>query len=420
MARPGRVSPTAESLAAAVAASLPDAPIVVALSGGADSAALAWAVVASGRPARAVSVDHGLAGSAALMEAARSIARTLGLDHRVVATRSRSDSETDLREARLAALESSLGPDEVIVTGHTKDDQAETVLGNLLRGTGTAGLGGIPRARGVWVRPMLDVTRETARAVASEAGLPFVDDPQNSDPEIRRNRLRSETIPALAAAYNPSLPDALARLGDAAATDHAVLDRRAAAVPVRAASDGIVVQAASLQVLPEAVAARVAARALRTVGAVVDSDAIRAVLAAAYGSRTTVAPGVDVVREGPWVVLASGAPVVPDPVVLRPGGDVSWGSWTLDASGRPAVGGALVATDDVLVVRAPRPGDRIALPDGSKSVADALSEAGVPQRSRPGWPLLEADGRIVWIPGVRAAPVGKGRRITVRALRRRS
>jgi tRNA(Ile)-lysidine synthase len=424
MAGESRLSPAAQDLSARVADLLPDGPIIVALSGGADSAALAWAVVRSGRPVRAVSIDHGLDGSADLMRAATDIAAVLGLEHLVVPVAQASSSETDLRAARLHALESACGADEVIATGHTRDDQAETVLGNVLRGSGTAGLGGIPRRRGPFIRPMLDISRHTARTVAGEIGLPFRDDPQNDDQSIRRNRLRSRLIPELAADFNPGIVDALVRLASAAGDDDDLLERRAATIPILERDGAVLVPTASLRTLPPAVASRVVRRALRMVGDAYPGEAsdVYAVLAACRGERSTMTGGIDVMREGPWVALIYSSPPLPEPVDIRHGERETWGGWWLEASDvQPTVGrSCAVLPNAVLTIRAPRSDDRIDIVGGTKSVGDALAEAGVPGRIRHRWPVVEADGTIVWIPGVRVAPMaGDGERMTVRAMRRR-
>lgn len=424
MAGAGRLSPTAERLATSVADRLPAVPILVALSGGPDSAALAWAVTRSGRTARAVSVDHGLTASKALMQAAAGISARLGMAHSVVAAPDVGDSETALRAARLSVLEAARIGDEVIVTGHTLDDQAETVLGNVLRGTGTAGLAGIPRARHPFLRPMLEIRRSEARAVAEEAGLPFVDDPQNEDPSVRRNRLRIETIPRLADEFNPRLIEALGRLGAVAADDDATLEARADRVPVRSWGGVVRVPAASLTMLPPAVASRVARRALRTARGPTAGigDEITAVLAAAVGVRTTIAPAIDVCREGPWVCLVTAELEPPAPVVLGAGDRVGFGEWVLRVSEvRPSVGRFSVSLPAVgrMLVRTPAAGDRIAVAGGSKPVSEALAEAGVPARIRSRWPLVEVDGRIAWIAGVRAAPRSEQpATLTVKAARR--
>src|SRR3990172_7907720 len=153
-----------------IATRVPPGPVTVALSGGADSAVLAWSL-ADRDDVVAVTIDHGLPGSAALVAAAERIASRLGLRHRVVTVAPRSASEGDLRTARLAALEAESAG--WIVTGHTADDQGETVLGNLLRGAGPGGLAGIPVRRGRFIRPLLDVSRSDTRRLAAQLALPF-------------------------------------------------------------------------------------------------------------------------------------------------------------------------------------------------------------------------------------------------------
>ena len=394
----------ATSLRRRVLARVPPGTVTVALSGGADSAVVAWALCEI-PGVTAVTIDHGLPGSSRLVSAAGSIAARLGVPHRVVAVRPRSHSEGDLRIARLAALESSI--DGWIVTGHTADDQAETVLGNLMRGSGPEGLAGIPWQRDRYVRPLLDVPRAETRRLAVEVGLPFVDDPQNDDPAIRRNRIRSETLPALSAAYNPGLREALVRTAAFAAADHELIEARAAAVRLVRDEEAVLIPAAALSVLPPAVAARVARRALRMLlgppGG--DAAAVGAILAAAAGARvSTVTGGIDARREGPWLVLAAGSPPPPPPVELAVPATVRFGPWTITTGS----GGVAVPAGGVVLVRAARPGDRIAIGAGSKRVTEALREAGVPPRLRGRWPVIEDRGRIAWVVGVRVAPSPAG------------
>ncbi len=403
------VSAAAAALLARVRQRLPEAPVIVALSGGADSAALGWAVSQSTKLARAVSVDHGLPGSDELMDAAAAIAAMIGLRHEVVVAQPSRSSETALRETRYAALGAAAGENEVILTGHTVDDQAETVLGNVLRGTGATGLSGIPATRGQIMRPLLDVTRSETRLVAEELGLPFADDPQNSDAGVRRNRIRNETIPTLANRFNPRLVEALARLASSAAADDEVLESRAANVPVIHRDGAVVVPAAVLATLPPAIAARVARRALRAVRGPHAGTAfeIAAVLDAVHDSAVTIGGAVDVHREGPWVVLVADEPAIPAASEIDVGSEVGFGDWVVSVeAGSRSIGrfSVSIPLPRRLVVRAAMPKERIAIAGGSKRVGDALAEAGVPLRVRPRWPVVEADGTIVWLAGVRAAP----------------
>jgi tRNA(Ile)-lysidine synthase len=397
------------AFAAKVTAFVPTGAVVIALSGGADSAALALAAVAREDPVRAITVDHGLPGSALLVAAAREIAAVLGLTHEVVEAHG-GVSETDLRLARIEAIEAALRPGEVVLTGHTRDDQAETVLGNLLRGAGPAGLAGIPARRGVWIRPMLDISREAARRIAGLAGLPFVDDPQNDDPAIRRNQLRQVTIPSLETRYNPALKAALARTARLAAADDEMLEKRAAAVPIRREEEAVLVPAAALATLPTPVGSRVARRAIRMLldpypGSAED---VAAVMDAVSGTIGQLAGGLLAEREGPFVTIHSPeAPAVPKPVELPVPGSVRFGAWLIvsGAEGDAALGrqGAVIAATGPLVVRAVAPGDRIRVRGGTKKVFDALGEAGVPRRLRRRWPVVESGGRIAWLVSIRAA-----------------
>lgn len=397
------------AFAAKVTAFVPTGAVVIALSGGADSAALALAAVAREDPVRAITVDHGLPGSALLVAAAREIAAVLGLTHEVVEAHG-GVSETDLRLARIEAIEAALRPGEVVLTGHTRDDQAETVLGNLLRGAGPAGLAGIPARRGVWIRPMLDISREAARRIAGLAGLPFVDDPQNDDPAIRRNQLRQVTIPSLETRYNPALKAALARTARLAAADDEVLEKRAAAVPIKREEEAVLIPAAALATLPTPVGSRVARRAIRMLldpypGSAED---VAAVMDAVSGTIGQLAGGLLAEREGPFVTIHSPeAPAVPKPVELPVPGSVRFGAWLIvsGAEGDAALGrqGAVIAATGPLVVRAVAPGDRIRVRGGTKKVFDALGEAGVPRRLRRRWPVVESGGRIAWLVSIRAA-----------------
>lgn len=182
--------------------------VVVAVSGGADSAVAAWAL----RPVTtaAVHIHHGYEASDVMAEAARAIADALGLELTVLRVTPTGTSETAAREARWEALIDSAGDDMVVATGHTRDDQAETVLHNLLRGSGPEGLAGMRQTDRI-LRPLLEESREAVRALADRLQLPFVDDPANASREHRRNRIRDEVIPMLEEEFNPSLRESLAR-----------------------------------------------------------------------------------------------------------------------------------------------------------------------------------------------------------------
>ena len=394
------------------ALALPPGPFVVALSGGADSAVCAWAALDTGATVRAIFVDHGFPESSGLGVAARDVAAHLGIElDEIPITVPRGPSPEDpARRARHRALEEALKPDETLLSGHTADDQAETVLGNLIRGAGAGGVAGIPRRRGRWLRPLLGVDRTTIRAAAADLGLPFADDPTNESTQPRRNLIRHDVMPVLEQ-LNPRVVAALGRAADHAASDTHVLDARAASVPTFEAAGVVKVPAAVFAALPPAVAARVARKALRTVRGPYPgtADEIDAISAAAAGASATLPEGLQVLREGPFVVLVAHGPATPEPVSIVVPGITRF--WTGEIEAEPAAGwrplGAQVTVVEAgaaLEVTTAASDDRISIGDGSKSVSDALSEAGVPRRLRPQWPVVKRDGMIIWIVGVRAAP----------------
>lgn len=225
-----------KAVRAAVAAAIADAPgrIGVACSGGADSVALLDAALAARANVVALHVDHALH-PASVRTAAEvgALARSLGADAeilRVTVTRGAS-LEDQARRARYAALEAAAGRLGLacVLGGHTARDQAETVLLRVLRGTGPAGLAGIPPVRGVHRRPLLAIPRDVIERYVAARGLPVIEDPMNTDPAFARVRVRHAILPALAA-ENPRLEDALLRLARSAAEWTAAIDAQATAL----------------------------------------------------------------------------------------------------------------------------------------------------------------------------------------------
>jgi tRNA(Ile)-lysidine synthase len=199
-------------LGARLRALLPQFPrlsVCVALSGGADSSALLVALTrlrARGLTVRALHIDHGLYPQARRWSAhCRRLARELGVAltvRRVSVPRRRGESlEAAAREARYAALASLLRPGEALLTAHHQDDQLETVLLQLLRGAGVAGLAAMPAlaafAQGVQVRPLLGVPAEALRAYLRAQRIAWVEDDSNADERFDRNYLRRRVLPPL-------------------------------------------------------------------------------------------------------------------------------------------------------------------------------------------------------------------------------
>lgn len=194
--------------------SLPSGSLLVALSGGADSAALA-ALVADRPSTRAMHVHHGLTTSDRMEQAARAIADRLNLPLVVERMKVEPFREETARRERYRLLESALTDNEWLLTAHTRDDQAETVLANLMRGAGSGGLAGIPARRGRIVRPFLEVSRSETREFATLAELAWFDDPQNDDLSYQRNRIRHWLLPTLEAEFNPGIRSALVATAEA-------------------------------------------------------------------------------------------------------------------------------------------------------------------------------------------------------------
>ncbi|MEU1483799.1 tRNA lysidine(34) synthetase TilS [Streptomyces sp. NPDC005752] len=258
----------------------PDTPLVlVACSGGADSMALASALAFESRklPVRAggITVDHNLQPGSGL-RADEVVARLteMRLDPvEAVAVRVGRDGgpEAAARDARYAALDAAaerLGAAAVLL-GHTRDDQAETVLLGLARGSGIRSLSGMAAASGPagrYRRPFLQLDRQTARKACLVQSIPVWDDPHNIDPAYTRSRLRHEGLPALEKALGKGVVEALARTAQLSRDDADALDTWAAEAARSVRDDDGRLECAKLSVLPPAVRRRVLRRAVIDTG----------------------------------------------------------------------------------------------------------------------------------------------------------
>lgn len=229
-----RLTPAMADIRRAVRESLADladadALVLVALSGGADSLALAAATAfeapRAGIRAGAVVVDHGLqVGSDAVAARAADQARELGLDPvRVVrvAVGESGGPEAAARDARYRALDAVAAETDAaaILLAHTLDDQAETVLLGLARGSGAASLQGMAPASGRSRRPLLGIRRTETHQACADQGLEPWHDPHNTDPAYARVRVRERVLPVLEAELGPGVAEALARTAEQARED---------------------------------------------------------------------------------------------------------------------------------------------------------------------------------------------------------
>jgi tRNA(Ile)-lysidine synthase len=334
MARaPAELRLVADRAARALAAV--DAPaagdgMALAVSGGADSLALLHAMRTLAGPRgwrlAVVTVDHGLrAGSAADAAFAADHAKALGLPARLVtlvpadlARHRDAGPEGAARAVRYQALWTAtheLGC-RFLATGHTLDDQAETVLLQLLRGAGPEGLAGMAVRSGRLLRPLLGVRRAETRACCAAVGVDWREDPTNADPDPLRNRVRRRLQPLLEE-LRPGAATVLARTAGLAGEERdwlapLVQTTLAATVAPQAAgpAGGVVLDAAALAALPVALGRRVVRAAARQAGATppdaAATDRVLA-LAGAAGDGRTGWPGGLAGRDGPVVRLAAPA-----------------------------------------------------------------------------------------------------------------
>lgn len=431
----------------------PGATVVVALSGGPDSTALAY-LATEARPDLAVvlvHVRHGLRDDRDDLAVVERHAAFLGvpLETVEVTVRRRGHGlEAAAREARYGALRdvAARTSARAILVGHSADDQAETVLLRAARGTGVTGLAAMAPDVGDLVRPLLRLRRSDLRRFVALEGLPVAEDPTNVDPDVRRATVRSRVLPALQEVA-PDPVGALGRLAALAADDDAALDALAEATLAAAAvhtGDVVAVPDAALAALPAAVRRRVWRRLV--LDAAGDgkppASAVVADLESLAPGRRLLVGGLEVTAGGGWHAVAprditSMAPraiVVPgttvwptaavavrartaeDGATATPEGQIAFelsGAWTppTPAPGELAVppGGwaqrcHLALADDVgaLHLRTRRAGDRIRTAAGTQRVAEVFVDAKIPRPVRDRWPLVVAGERIIWIPAVAA------------------
>lgn len=329
-ARP-RLTPAIADVRRAVRSALPaDGLVLVALSGGPDSLALAAAVAfeapRAGLSAGAVIVDHQLQdGSDAVAERAAQQARDLGLDPvrvvRVTVADGGDGPEAAARAARYAALESvaaELGAVAVLL-GHTLDDQAETVLLGLARGSGSASLHGMPPSAGPFRRPLLGIRRSITVQACADAGLePWVD-PHNDDPAYTRVRVRRNVLPVLEAELGPGIAEALARTAEQLREDDdafATMIDEVAEELAEHIDAGIAVPVAALAANPPALRQRI----------------IRFVVASEFGVSLSRAHTLEIARlVTDW--HGQGPLDVPGIAVARAGGRIEFRAREIQADG---------------------------------------------------------------------------------------
>ena len=250
--------------------------VLAACSGGADSlalaASLAFVAPRQGLRAGGVTVDHRLQSGSA-RQAARVAAQLTGLGLEPVQVAAvtvgrRGGPEAAARSARYRALDErgQAAGAAAVLLGHTLDDQAETVLLGLARGSGSRSLAGMPERAGMYRRPFLAIGRDRTRAACAALGLEVWEDPHNADSGYARARVRHHVLPTLEAALGPGIAEALARTAGQLRADADALDELARQQAQRLAGPDPAMSVDALAALPAAVRTRVLRAAAITAG----------------------------------------------------------------------------------------------------------------------------------------------------------
>ncbi len=438
--------------------------LLVAVSGGVDSMTLLEVLAGLrdrlGLRLSVAHVHHGLRGRAADRDAAFVVteAARRGLAASVCrlfpAERPRGESlQVWARVARYGCLETIADRERAswIAVAHTQDDQAETVLLHLLRGTGSRGLRGIPPVRRRILRPLLSVSRADVEAYAAERHLAFRTDASNASDVYRRNRVRHHLLPLLAAEYNPRIVESLASLATQLSEDEATLTTLANSLldgNARGAGPAICLGVAALRATPPAVARRAFQEAFQRVSQGRHGltrrhlEALRGLLAR---ERVVPLPGGFQAWRDEGAIRIERTPDPPsgsrpgarrsvhagrtpgldgrsltkelDEIPLRPGVWAEWAPLNCRVRVRQVTRGTVpcgprnpwrellspTLLDRPLSLRSWRPGDRFRPLGmmGRKKVQDLFVDAKVPRRERGRIPLLLAEDRIVWVVGHR-------------------
>jgi len=398
---------------------------VLAVSGGPDSLAL-LALMRGAAPTLGLElivahVDHGIrTTSHQEAQGLRDYVKTLGLPFELAELHLGADTtETEARAARYSALHAikdRLGA-RYLVTAHHADDQVETILLRVLRGSAPAGLAGIAaKSRGGLVRPLLPFSKaEIERLTAPDAFRPF-EDSANSDPKHLRSWVRTTLLPLLESRLGPTVRADLRTLGRHAARNRKAWDALPELVPeldLRVAPGSFSVARHPLGRYDAPVAAALLCAAARKAGIPLGPRrAARLHQLARRQSGRRVALGEGWVGETAFdrlTVGRGGGATADAPITVADAGSAVFGEFRLDwrseeAPRRIERGGwtTWVADGDGLEVRAPRAGDRLAPLGGvgHREVRRLLMEARVPRAARAGYPLLAQGETIVWVPGI--------------------
>lgn len=402
------------------------AEAVVMVSGGADSACIAAGLARrlGAEQVHALHVNYGLRASAAEGElAARRLCAALRIDLHIERPKGplTGNLQAAARAIRYEAAErlrARAGAD-LIATGHTRTDVAETLIYRLASSPGSRALLGLAPRAGRVVRPLLSIERERARELVAAAGLPFADDETNDDLGFARNRIRAQVLPVLAE-LNPGAQRNIFETRAELAEEAALLERLVLDALTAAGADAgaVAISAAALNAFEPGLR-RLALRALaeRAAGRPVALGRTRAaeivrLASEPEGGSVELGGGVVALCEAGHVRFrAATLDAAPEPAALRLPGRARVGEWEVRAELHPGPvvpGGPELATLDAgalagrLEVRTWREGDRIRPlgMSGTKSLQDLFTDRGVPRSLRRALPVVTVDDTVAWVAGV--------------------
>ena len=396
-------------------------PVVVAVSGGADSTALllilAELAEELGIVIHVAHFDHRTRPKQGAEDAdfVAKLANRIGAPIRVGRAERPTKTEDAARVARydfLRRAATEIGA-TVIATGHTRDDQAETVLLHLTRGSGLPGLAGMRPLREGIARPLLAIGRADTVAVCRAARIRPRTDPTNRSLKFARNRVRLEVLPKLAK-INPRAAEAIARFAQAAAELQTEDDVDVATALARARDpdkDALVIAALGSTVRSRAFALAWREATGRVLGAR-HRRALDDLTATEDGSRSLDLPGGRAIREyGLLRIVGDRADATSDPATpMELGREIIWNGWRLVLGGD--VNGAVEAEVPKkllrkLVVRQRRDGDRTT-GRARKKLQDLFTDAKIPASQRSRWPVIASEDAIWWVPGLTEPPKDAG------------
>lgn len=381
-------------------------PLLVLLSGGADSVCLLDVARELGAVTSALHVNYRLREGADGDERhCRELCERLGVALAVerVSLPGAGNLQAEAREARYALAERHAEGD--YAAAHTASDQAETVLYRLATSPGRRALLGMEARRGRLVRPLLHCTREDTRAWCRDRGLAWREDPSNEDPRFARARVRHGLLPALRE-LDERAEGAIAETVRQLRDEAEVLDALVAESIASLGGPGAPLPQAELRAMPPALARLVVRAASGAALSRADADALLHLGERGGSASLDLGAGLRAVAEYGLVrfTRAREAPP-PEPVLLAIPGSARFGDWEVRAGGPPAAAEVCLAgaaLGPVVTVRAWREGDRMrpAGLGGTKSLQDLFTDRKVPRELRQALPVLEAGGEIAWVAGV--------------------